>query len=199
MESVDLPSPETIEQWISQLQHGDEAPVAELFRLYFRRVEEYIRPMLAGISRGAAGEEDAAQEAFKSFIVRLMDGRLLVIDEPDRLWRALRRIARHKALNLQRHEEVEQRALRAREWNFPTAEAPLPEQILLRNDMVERVLKKLDPEQRRLVECRLLSMTNFETGRRLRMRVRTVERKWSLIRKLFGRHGKAEDEGDRDR
>src|SRR5258708_2228526 len=127
MESFELPTPETIEQRISQLQHGDEAPVAELFRLYFRRLEEYVRPMLAGISRGAAGEEDAAQEAFKSFIMRLMDGRL-AIDEPERLWRALRRIAKRKALNLQRHEEAERRAVMAREWNFPTAEAPLPDQ-----------------------------------------------------------------------
>jgi DNA-directed RNA polymerase specialized sigma24 family protein len=46
-------------------------------------------------------------------------------------------------------------------------------------------LARLDPEQRRLIESRLLKLSDRETARRLGTSVRTVERKWSSIRKLF--------------
>jgi DNA-directed RNA polymerase specialized sigma24 family protein len=186
--------------WIESLKAGDGAAAEKLWRRYFEDLVRLARARLRGVRKAVADEEDAALDAFDSFVRGAARGRYPRLDDRDDLWRLLVVITERKALDQAHHERRQKRgggkvvglpgddgADHPDEDRAGLAGAmPTPEFAALVADQCRSLLGLLrDDSLRQVALLRMEGYTNEEVASRLRCSLRTVARKIEIIRRTW--------------
>jgi DNA-directed RNA polymerase specialized sigma24 family protein len=147
-----------------------------------------------------ADEEDAALNAFDSFVRGAARGRYPRLDDRDDLWRLLVVITERKVLDQTQHERRRKRGggkvvgLPGHDGaNHPAGERaclagsmPTPEFAALVADECRNLLGQLrDDSLRHVARLRMEGYTNEEVASRLGCSLRTVARKLEIIRRTW--------------
>jgi DNA-directed RNA polymerase specialized sigma24 family protein len=191
----------SVTRWINQLQDGDLAAVQQLWENYFPRLVGLARKKLQEAPRRAADEEDVALSAFDSFCRGATEGRYPQLLDRHDLWHLLVAITARKALQLKRHERRQKRgggtlrgdsvflesANERRRFEYLISREPTPEFAAQMAEEYQQLLTRLgDASLRSIAVWKMEGYSNEEIAARLSCVPRTIERKLSLIRTLWG-------------
>jgi RNA polymerase sigma-70 factor (ECF subfamily) len=179
---MDVPSAELMARW----RDGDQEAAGELFERYAERLVALARSRLAAWLARHVDAEDVVQSAYRSFFTGARAGRFSLRRSGD-LWRLLVAITLHKLQHqVERHTAGKRAA--DRECHFGTeagvpglqgqllAREPTPAEAAALADTLERLLRGLEPPQRRMVELRLQGCGLEEIAAEVRRSERTVRR-----------------------
>ena len=190
----------SVTAWIASLKAGDADAAQALWRRYFAELVRLARDKLRGAPKAVADEEDAALNAFDSFVRGAAGGRYPLLHDRDELWRLLVVITERKALN-QAHRERRQKRGSGRVIGMDDPEGidaqrgglaciaggmPTPEFAALVADECRHLLGRLrDDSLRQVAWLRMEGYTNEEIADRLKCSVRSVARRLELIRRTW--------------
>jgi RNA polymerase sigma factor (sigma-70 family) len=185
--------------WISSLNQGELDAAQNLWDRYANHLVEIARRKLGNAPKGAADEEDVAQNVFASICRGAAAGRLMDVKNRDDLWWLLLAVTRQKVANHVRNELAQKRgagrvcsesALRGSvgsnsgfRLDYVVGEEPTADFIAMLNEQHLRLLEILpSPSLRQVAVFRIEGYTVAEIAARLGISVRAVERKLQLIR-----------------
>jgi DNA-directed RNA polymerase specialized sigma24 family protein len=186
--------------WLESLKAGDAAAAGKLWRRYFEALVRLARDRLRGAPRAVADEEDAALNAFDSFVRGAARGRYPRLDDRDDLWRLLVTITERKAFD-QAQQERRQKRGGGRVVGMAGAgdpggavdvadAMPTPEFAAMVADECRVLLGRLrDDSLRQVALLRMEGYSNEEIADRLGCSLRTVARKVELIRRTWAGEG----------
>jgi RNA polymerase sigma factor (sigma-70 family) len=193
----------SVTEWLEQLKRGDSSAAQKLWERYFEQLVRLARRNLGHTPRRVADEEDVALAAFASFCKGVEAGRFPKLDDRDDLWQVLIVLTERKAVDQIRREQVQRRgggdvrgesALEAGDLSgsghpglrrVVDAE-PTPKFAALLVERFEQRLSMLaDRELERIAVDKLAGYTNQEISERLGTSLRGVERRLSLIRRIW--------------
>ncbi len=194
------PSP-SVTTWLYLLRSGDARAAQPLWQRYYAQLVRLARDHLAARLRGAVDPEDVALSAFASFCVGAAAGRFPQLDDRHDLWRLLFTITvRHAADHARREGRQRRRGRRvdvadllglpdADLDHLPGAE-PDPAWAAAVADELRHLFALLPGDDlRRVAQDRLDGYTVPEIASRLGCSVRSVERKWQLVRQFWVEQG----------
>jgi RNA polymerase sigma-70 factor (ECF subfamily) len=135
-----------------------------------------------------SGPEEVVQSAFRSFFRRLRLGQF-ELESWDSLWSLLAVITIRKCSARRDHYFAARRDVR-RELSLPspdtlcspTARAPLPEEALALEELIEQVVRGLSDGEQAIVYARLEGYSAEEISRRCKRSARTVRRVLARVR-----------------
>lgn len=197
---TELVSGDSVTVWIESLKAGDADAASKLWRRYFEGLVRLARARLRGAPRAVADEEDAALDAFDSFVRGASRGRYPRLDDRDDLWRLLVIITERKAIDQAQHERRRKRgggrviSMASSGGDGHPGEAPsciadampTPEFAAMVADECRSLLGKLrDDSLRQVALMRMEGYTNEEVADRLGCSLRTIARKIELIRRTW--------------
>src|SRR5262249_25462998 len=107
---IDVGKSDSVTVWIESLKAGEAGAADKLWRRYFEALVRLARDRLRGAPRAVADEDDAALNAFDSFVRGAARGRYPRLDDRDDLWRLLVIITERKALDQAQHERRQKRS-----------------------------------------------------------------------------------------
>jgi RNA polymerase sigma-70 factor (ECF subfamily) len=145
--------------FIRRVRAGDPEAAAELLRRYEPAVRLEVRMRLRdGRLRRLADSVDVCQSVLGSFFARAAAGQY-DLDGPEQLLRLLVRMARHKVVDLVRHQRRQCRDIGrveglTAEHHDLVAPAPGPDHALACREQCEQLLRRLTPHERQLAESR---------------------------------------------
>ena len=188
---------------VEQLKAGNRDAAERLWERYYPRLVGLARRRLQNTQRRVADEEDVALSAFDSFCRGAEQGRFPRLSDRDNLWELLVVITARKATDLANHNARGKRgggrvrgdSVAAGESSagpgmdaFP-ADDPTPDVAAQLAEEFERLLDRLAdrPDLRQIAMRKMEGHTNAEVAAELGCAEVTVERRLSLIRKLFAR------------
>jgi DNA-directed RNA polymerase specialized sigma24 family protein len=150
---------------------------------------------MAGLAPGAGDEDDVAQSAFYAFCDAATGGRLRPIESRDELWRLLLTLTRRKAINRRRHERRIRRGGLAAAVNNAgfvngdgDRECPPVELVELQeslNELFQKLAATGDSRLTKIARRRLEGFDNQEIANELGCAVRTIQRKLSILERLW--------------
>jgi DNA-directed RNA polymerase specialized sigma24 family protein len=197
----------SVTKLISRVKEGDSAAGQALLARYFRRLLGLARAKLQGKWLRAADEEDVVQSALIGFFLGAERGQYAQLHDRDDLWHLLVRITIRKAQKLVKHNEAQKRHPGTRGGTLGTgvthagvADTPVedggieqvpdpkssPDLEVLAKEGIEQLLESLGNVQLRSIAVwKWEGYTNEEIATMLGCKVRTVERKLNLIRKIW--------------
>jgi DNA-directed RNA polymerase specialized sigma24 family protein len=191
---------DSVTAWIGSLKAGDADAAEMLWRRYFEDLVRLARDRLRGAPRAVADEEDAALNAFDSFLRGVARGRYPRLDDRDDLWRLLVVITERKVFDQTQHERRRKRGggkvvgLPGHHGADQDGEdhaclagvMPTPEFAALVADQCRSLLARLrDDSLRQVARLRMEGYTNEEVACRLGCSLRTVARKIEIIRRTW--------------
>ena len=146
-------------------ERGDERAAEELFHRYERRLLALARNRMSPKMARRFDADDPVQSAFRSFFVRIRDGRMPVEAGCD-LWRLLAAITMHKVLKQVEHHRAGRRTLDQEEslgaGDGPTAltlealaHEPTPQQEAILQEEKQQAFDRLQPLHRQMMELLL--------------------------------------------
>ncbi len=181
----------SVTTWLHLLCAGDTRAAQPLWERYFSLLVRLAHDHLAARLRPAVDPEDIALSAFASFCRGAAAGRFPRLEDRHDLWRLLFTLTlRHTA----DHARREGRLRRGGDLlelsdadldRLPSAE-PDPAWAAAIADELRRLLEQLPGDDlRQLVQCRLEGRTFPEIAAQLGCSLRSVERKWQLVRQFW--------------
>ena len=189
---------DSVTDWIESLKGGDELAAEKLWRRYFDALVRLARDRLRGAAKTMADEEDAALNAFDSFVRGAARGRYPRLDDRDDLWKVLVVITERKAIDQAQRERRQKRGggtlvslaghegagSSDRELATLVGAMPTPEFAVMMADEYRCLLGRLrDESLRQVVRLRMEGYTNEEVASRLSCSLRSVARKLEIIRR----------------
>jgi DNA-directed RNA polymerase specialized sigma24 family protein len=201
---------DTVTQWIDGLREGSPASAQQLWERYFQQLVRLAgRKLPAGVKRDF-DEEDVALSAFQSLCQGVKQGRFPQLDDRNNLWSLLVVITARKAMHHLRDAQAARRGAgrvrgesvfqqhgagqESRGINQIIGREPSADFAVRVCEQSERLLELLpDEEMRQLAVLKMEGYTNQEAAGKLQCGVRTVERRLSLIRKLWKVRGEREN------
>ena len=195
---------DTVTAWLNRLRADDSEAAANLWHRYVGQLIRLARSKLGQSPRRAADEEDVVVSAFDAFFQGVEDGRFSRLDDRDDLWQVLVMLTERKAIKLIRHERAGKRGagrLRGESAlagpdgsSYPNglgqvaANEPTPEFAVQVGEECVQLLNCLDDDVlRQIAVGKLEGYNNAELAERLKLSLRAVERKLSLIRRKWKR------------
>jgi DNA-directed RNA polymerase specialized sigma24 family protein len=191
---ADVDRGDSVTLWIKSLKAGEADAAEKLWRRYFEALVRLARDRLRRAPRAVADEEDAALNAFDSFVRGASRGRYPRLDDRDDLWRLLVIITERKALDQVQLERRKKRgggrvvgmggaAVSGGPVRVVDA-TPTPEFAAMVADECRGLLGRLrDDSLRQVALLRMEGYTNEEVADRLGCSLRTIARKVELIRR----------------
>lgn len=191
-----MPPPSSVTTWLQLLRAGDPAAAQRLWERYYGDLVRLAHAHLAARARRGADAEDVALSAFASFCRGAAEGRFPQLADRHDLWRLLFTITVRHAADQARREGRQRRGGRpidvADLLDLPDADldqlqgdAPDPAWAAAVADEVSSLLAGLPREDlRQVMQLRLEGYTLPEIARRLGRSLRSVERKWALVRQF---------------
>jgi RNA polymerase sigma factor (sigma-70 family) len=171
-----------LERW----RAGDQQAAGELFRRYADQLIALARSQLSAPMKQRVDPEDVVQSVYRSFFVDSRAGRYETQGGGD-LWRLLVTITLHKLQRQVERHTAQKRAVR-KEQSYGSEDSllgmqaelatqqPSPVEALALTDEVERIMLRLEPSQRRMLELRLQGFYLEEIAELLECSQRTVRR-----------------------
>jgi len=191
----------SVSQWIEGLKAGDEQAAEALWRRYYERMVGLARRKFGAASRRAADEEDVALSAFESFARGAQQGRFPNLRDRHDLWRLVFRITQCKAADQVQAEtrkkrgggrvagesifERHDRSGDGRGIERVQGREPTPAAAAMTAETVRVLLGLLEGDLRPIALLKLEGFTNAEIAARVGRSPPTVERRLSLIRKIW--------------
>jgi RNA polymerase sigma-70 factor (ECF subfamily) len=145
--------------FIRRIRAGEPEAAAELLRQYEPAVRLEVRLRLRdGRLRRLADSVDVCQSVLASFFVRAAAGQY-DLERPEQLLRLLVNMARHKVVDLARHQRRQRRDVGRDQALAPAhdelaAAGPGPDQALACRELFEQLLDRLTLQERQLAELR---------------------------------------------
>jgi RNA polymerase sigma factor (sigma-70 family) len=173
---------------LARWQQGDQQAAAELFRRYARQLIAVAQNRLSARLASRIDPEDVVQSAYRSFFVGVRNGEYDV-QKSGELWHLLVGITVHKLRHQIRRNLADKRSVE-REQSLDgegarpaladlLGQEPSPLDAVVLVDEVERLMRRLEPVPRRMLELRLqgydLREIAIETGRSYRTVRRTLD------------------------
>jgi DNA-directed RNA polymerase specialized sigma24 family protein len=181
--------------WLGDLRRGGDAASQRLWERYFRRLVGLARKHLRGVPCGMADGEDAALNAFNSFLAGVARGRFPQLHDRDDLWRLLVVLTVRKATGQRRHEgrikrggpagAAAGRTLDSQLDRLTDAEPDPALAVLLAEECRGRLEGLGDETLRRVAELRMAGYSVVEVAQRLGVTKATVDRKLAVIRRRW--------------
>src|SRR5262245_60962916 len=180
---------DSVTTWIESLKAGDAEAAQKLWQRYFEALVRLARDRLRGAPRAVADEEDAALNAFDSFVRGAARGRFPRLDDRDDLWRLLVIITERKALDQVQSERRQKRgggrvvSMAGPDGSGDTGgdpvrvtdPTPTPEFAAMLTDECRVLLGRLrDDSLRQVALLRMEGYTNEEVAERLGCSLRTI-------------------------
>lgn len=170
---------------MTRLQRGEPTAANAVFHAYASRLMDLARSRLSPALAAKVDPEDVMQSVLRSFFVGHCEGQF-TIHNWDALWAILVVITLRKCRRLWRHFKTKGRDVGAEvppandDSDLPSWEAtdrePLPEEVAMLTELIDRLLRRLDPERRPILELRLQGCTVEEIAAQLQISERTVHR-----------------------
>jgi RNA polymerase sigma factor (sigma-70 family) len=196
----------SVTTWLSQLKAGENEAARRLWEAYFGRLVRLARRKLAAMPRRACDEEDVALAAFNSFCGGVRHGRFPRLNDRDDLWQVLVMLTVRKAADERESHRRQKRGNgRVRgesvflEQNASghagglsqiTGREPTPEFAAEVAERLGQLLQALENESLRSIALlKMEGWSNEEIAQSIGCGLRTVERKLSLIRRIWKAHG----------
>lgn len=154
-----MPEASDFQDLIRRVRNGDEAAATELVRRYEPAIRRAVRIRLGDTRLGRAFDSmDVCQSVLASFFVRAALGQYQ-LDAPEQLLKLLAAMARHKLADRVDRERASRRDNRRvaevrGEMPEVASSASSPSQQVAARDLLQEVMRRLSPEERRLVELR---------------------------------------------
>jgi RNA polymerase sigma-70 factor (ECF subfamily) len=154
-----VPAETPFEELLLRLRRGDEEAWAELVGRHEGEVRRVIRSRLGAGLRPVLDSADVWQSVLASLFVRVTLGQY-ELQSPQDLVKLLGRMARNKVVSQGRRNEAGRRDRRrvapggASETAQLPASGPSPSEVLSRCELLERVLDRLTPGERLLVDLK---------------------------------------------
>ena len=141
--------------------------------------------------------EDIVQSVFRTFFLRLRDGRFVFEDQDDlckllvriTLHKTLRQVAFHKAAKRDPGLETEQGEHHRERLLALLDGEPSPEATVAFVDQLEHFLGQLRPQERQILEMRLQGYSNEEIGKQLGLYDRKIRRVIEHVRAIAAKEG----------
>jgi RNA polymerase sigma factor (sigma-70 family) len=192
-----MPSPSSVTTWLGLLRAGDPAAAQPLWERYYADLVRLAHAHLAARVRRTADAEDVALSAFASFCRGAAAGRFPQLNDRHDLWRILFTLTiRHAADHARREGRQRRGGNQAIDptdlLGFPEADldllpgaAPDPAWAAAVADEVRALLAGLPGDDlRQVAQLRLEGHTLPEIAQQLGRSLRSIERKWTLIRQF---------------
>ena len=207
----------SITRLFDELKGGNPQAAEELWTVYFNRLVTVARTRLRQASKRAADEEDIALSVFNDLCAGAARGSFAEHVRRDDLWHLLLHLTNRKLVNYVRRETRQKRGggnVRGESvfLNPTTGSAacgldqivcnePTPAMLAALNEQHQRLLRMLANDTlRRIATWRMQGETNEDIAAKLKLSVRSVERKLNLIRecwqKEFNRVAQSENDDD---
>jgi RNA polymerase sigma-70 factor, ECF subfamily len=183
---------------LASLWRGGNADAAQqLFDRYVDRLVALARRRLSPALASRVDPEDIVQSVFRTFFLRLRDGRFH-IEEQDGLCKLLMRITVNKTLRQVAFQKAAKRdpgqeagqelAVPERLYELLDRE-PTPDEAVAFLDHLEHFLARLRPDHRRILELRLLGYNNEEIAKELNSYSRKIRRVLERVQELANEEG----------
>jgi RNA polymerase sigma-70 factor (ECF subfamily) len=188
---------ETFAQLMTRLRSGENAAARTVFEQYAGRLVALARRRFNRLVARKVDPEDVVQSVFNSFFARHRAGELDVSDG-HALWNLLTVITLRKCADRAAYFLAERRDA-AREtsgpaagdgpdaWSLASDREPRPEEVLILEETVEHLFRKLGVHERPILELSLQGYTAAEISARLGRAERSVRRLRERIRKRLER------------
>ena len=179
---------------------ADEASRA-LFEQFSQRLIGLARTHLDGRLKNKVDPEDVVQSAYKSFFLRYGD-QTLAAQGSDALWSLLTLITIRKCADRARYYRADRRDLNQEAaptgsqpdfWREAVSREPTPEHAMVLAETVERVLREVGTDERRVVELSLQGYSAQEISEQLGRAERSVRRLRERVRKYLEKLQEAEE------
>ena len=179
--------PSSVTTWLQLLRAGDPAAAQRLWQRYYADLVRLAHAHLAARVRGPADAEDVALSAFAGFCRGAAEGRFPQLNDRHDLWRLLFTITLRHAAGHARREVRERhggdRRIDVGELDDLPGDAPDPAWAAAVADEVRSLLAGLPGDDlRQVTQLRLEGYTLPEIAGQLGRSLRSIERKWTLIR-----------------
>jgi RNA polymerase sigma-70 factor (ECF subfamily) len=180
---------------LARWRTGDQEAAAVLFQRYTNRLIALARSRLPVDLARRVDAEDVVQSVYRSFFAGAHDGHYQLQQGGD-LWRLLVTITLHKVYYQVKRNQADKRAVRREQplamedtlHGIPAqrlAQDPSPMELLALVDELERMMRGLDPVERRMLQMRLqghnLAEIAADTQRcqqTVRRLLKRVQRQW---------------------
>ena len=191
---------DSVSYWITHLKTGNADAAQKLWDVYFQRLTRLARARLGSQPRRLADEEDVALSVFDSLCRGANHGNFPKLTDRDNLWTLLVVITSRKVCDYVAAERAQKRgggqvraaselandALRdAVALDAVLSREPTPDMAASFNEECDRLLQLLDPDLRQLALGKLEGASHEELATQLQCGLRTIERRLSLIRKIW--------------
>jgi RNA polymerase sigma-70 factor, ECF subfamily len=182
-----MPAENDFDRLMDCLRRGNEDAATEVFHRFARRLIALARSQLDSWIRTRVEPEDVIQSVFRSFFTRFEAGQFQFGNWDD-LWTVLTLITVRKCANRTEFWQAAKRDLQ-REANLPRhsnpleealARDPTPSQAAILSETVERLMKKVQEQDRSILTLHLqgcdIAAISAQVGRTERTVRRTLER-----------------------
>jgi RNA polymerase sigma-70 factor, ECF subfamily len=189
-------SPE--EQALLELwRQGDQNAARQIVDRYLDRLLHLARGRISQRLAGRVDAEDIVQSVFRTFFVRLKDGKFVFAEQDDlskllmriTLHKTLRQVAFHKAAKRDPNMETERGEHHREQLLALLDHEPTPEATVAFVDQLDHFLNLLQPLEREILELRLQGFTNEEIAQRLNLYDRKIRRILERVRMVAEREG----------
>jgi RNA polymerase sigma-70 factor (ECF subfamily) len=179
-----MSDPDFSSDFFIRLNNGTEAAAERVDRRFRQQLCSLVARELGKRLAVRQGPEDVVQSVFRSFF-RGIDAHRFRIDTSGELWALLETIARHKILQHVEHNNAQKRTpdreVRA-EGDLFLSREPLPEEAAHVADVIEQVLKGLEPPDPQVFRLRLEGYTREEIAKRVNCTLAAVRCKLDRIK-----------------
>jgi RNA polymerase sigma-70 factor (ECF subfamily) len=200
-----MAEPRSLPALLSRVRAGDQEAAALIFRRYTRRLLALARRHLDSWVRDRVDPEDVVQSVYKSFFARHARGDF-TLDNWDSLWALLCLMTVRKCADKADYLQAACRDARlevrlpgddtgSTVWTIPGRE-PTPADAAMLTELLERLLRGLEEEDRLIVVLHLQGYTLHEISDRAGRAHRTVRRVLDRARRRLLRL-RAEEEAGR--
>lgn len=183
-------------QLVELVRAGDEQAATELFQRYVERLTALAAAHMSAKLARRLDPEDVVQSACRSFFLKARAGRYILEHSGD-LWRLLVGITLHKLQHQAEHHTAKKRSL-AKErspvsgdssalgpLDLALARDPSPLEAVALADEVERLMARLEPHHRPILELRLQGHNLDEIADQLKCSERTARRVLNSVKEMI--------------
>jgi RNA polymerase sigma factor (sigma-70 family) len=178
-------------------RQGDQDAARQIVERYLDRLLHLARGRISQRLASRVDPEDIVQSVFRTFFVRLKDGRFVFAEQDDlakllmriTLHKTLRQVAFHKAAKRDPKMETERGEHHREQLLALLDREPTPDAAVAFLDQLEHFLGLLEPLDRQILELRLQGYNNEEIATRLDLYDRKIRRRLEWVRAVAEKEG----------